>query len=176
MTLRTTLAMRQSVAQAAGGSLKDLGKLLDAWLNRDHEYPVSITAAVTLTPDKHAGRLLVFDNAAGATVTLPAASGSGHKYRFFVKTTVTSNSAKIQVANASDVMAGAALVAQDSGDTIVAFEAASTSDTITMNGTTTGGIKGDFFELEDAAENLWRVNGVMSGTGTEATPFSAAVS
>ena len=35
-------------------------------------------------------------------------------------------------------------MAQDSGDTVVGWETASDSDTITMNGTTKGGIKGDF--------------------------------
>ena len=45
-----------------------------------------------------------------------------------------------------------------------------------MNGSTTGGIAGDIVELEDIATNLWSVKVLGSATGTEATPFSAAVS
>ena len=48
--------------------------------------------------------------------------------------------------------------------------------TITLNGTTTGGVnKGDWIELEDIASGVWGVAGTITGSGTEATPFSAAV-
>jgi hypothetical protein len=139
--------------------------------------PIQITAAVTLDRDTHAnGPLLIFNVAAGATVTLPASAGNGDLYRFYVHTTVTSNSDKIQVANATDVMTGMILTCQDAADTVVAWEAASTSDTITLNGTTTGGLRGDYIEIEDAISGFWRVRGNTAATGTEATPFSAAVS
>jgi hypothetical protein len=137
--------------------------------------PVNITASTTLSQKRHGDSTVTVNAAAGLTLTLPAASGTGSRFRIFVGTTVTSNNVVIQVANSSDVMSGSARVAQDGGDTAVAFETASTSDTITLNGTTTGGIKGDFIELEDVATNLWRVSAVLSATGTEATPFSAAV-
>jgi hypothetical protein len=138
--------------------------------------PIQITAAVTLDRDVHAnGPLLIFNVAAGATVTLPASAGTGDRYRFLVHTTITSNSAKIQVANSTDVMEGCIMTNQDSGDTVAGWETASTSDTITLNGTTTGGLKGDYIELEDAISGFWRVHGMTSATGTEASPFSAAV-
>jgi hypothetical protein len=139
--------------------------------------PISLTAsALTLTRDTHAGATILVDRAAGSTVTLPAASGTGDKYKLVVKTTITSNSFKVQVANATDVMTGTAIFGQDAADTAVLFETASTSDTITMNGSTTGGIAGDIVELEDIASGLWSVKVLGSATGTEATPFSAAVS
>jgi hypothetical protein len=139
--------------------------------------PISITANVTLDRDTHAnGPLLSFAIASGATVTLPASVGNGDRYRFMVHTTVTSNSAKIQVANATDVMQGVVFSAADGGNTVNGWETASTSDTITLDGSTTGGIKGDYIELEDAFAGFWRVLGHTSSTGTEATPFSAAVS
>jgi hypothetical protein len=138
--------------------------------------PISITANATLDRDVHAnGPIILFAVAAGATLTLPASAGTGDRYRFHVHTTVTSNSAKIQVANSTDVMQGMILTCQDSGDSMVGWETASTSDTITLNGTTTGGVKGDYIELEDVATGFWRVTGTTSATGTEATPFSAAV-
>lgn len=139
--------------------------------------PISVTAStLTVTAAAHAGATIVLNRAAGTTVTLPAATGSGFKYTFVVGTTVTSNSDIIKVANASDVMTGLAINAQDAADTAVAFETASTTDTITLNGTTTGGIKGDRVEVEDIAANLYYVRVVGSATGTEATPFSATVS
>ncbi|PDT47449.1 hypothetical protein [Sinorhizobium fredii] len=139
--------------------------------------PISLTAAtLSLTMATHGGATIVVDRAAGSTITLPAASGTGVKFKVVVATTVTSNSVKVQVANATDVMTGTALLAQDAADTAVMFETASTSDTVTLNGSTTGGIKGDIIELEDLASGLWGVTVRGSATGTEATPFSAAVS
>lgn len=134
----------------------------------------TLTASATLS-DIHDGQTILLDAAAGLTVTLPAAVGSGKKFKFIVKTTVTSNNDVIQVTG-DDTMTGMILTLQDAADTVVGWETAATSDTITLNGTTTGGIKGDVIELEDVATDLWHVTGMTSATGTEATPFSAAVS
>jgi hypothetical protein len=73
-------------------------------------------------------------------------------------------------------MTGGAWLSQDSADTVVMFETAADSDTITANGSTKGGIKGESIELIDMASNTWWVRVMGSATGTEATPFSAAVS
>jgi len=136
---------------------------------------VSVTANVTLTSASHAGRTMNLNVASGATVTLPAASGTGNIYKFFVQTTVTSNDYIIQVANSSDTMSGMAIVANDGGDTASIFETTATTDTITMNGTTTGGILGAQVEIQDVASNKFSVVVRTAATGTEATPFSAAV-
>ncbi len=57
----------------------------------------------------------------------------------------------------------------------VTIPTASTSDTITLNGSTTGGVKGSHVELQDVASGVWRVSGFLVSTGAEATPFSANV-
>ena len=137
---------------------------------------VSITADATLTAASHAGRTMVLSVASGATLTLPAASGTGNIYKFFVATTITSNNYIVQVANANDTMAGVAIVANDSDNSASIFETAATSDTITMNGTTTGGLLGATVEIQDVASNVFSVVSRGAATGTEATPFSAAVS
>ena len=137
---------------------------------------VSITADATLTAASHAGRTMVLSVASGATLTLPAASGTGNIYKFFVATTITSNNYIIQVANGDDTMAGVAIVANDGGDTASIFETAATSDTITLDGTTTGGILGGAIEIQDVASNVFSVVLRGAATGSEATPFSAAVS
>jgi hypothetical protein len=137
--------------------------------------PVAVTAAtLTILDGTHNDRTVVLDSAAGITVTLPAATGSGLRLKFVTKTTVTSNNHIIQVVG-DDTMTGFAQIAKDSADTVDVFETASTSDTITMNGSTKGGIKGDVIYLEDIATDLWSVECFLSGTGTEVTPFSAAV-
>ena len=136
--------------------------------------PKNFTASATLSASD-SGTICTVNAAAGLTLTLPAATGSGVRYEVFIGTTVTSNNVIIQVANASDTMAGLVMSAADGGDTLNGWETASTSDTITLNGTTKGGVKGDRYVLVDCADNLWSVNGWSSSTGTEATPFSAAV-
>lgn len=137
---------------------------------------VSVTGNTTLTAANNAGRTMLLDVASGATVTLPAATGTGNTYKFFVATTVTSNSYVVQVANATDTMAGMAIVANDGGNTASIFETAADSDTITMNGSTTGGILGAQIEVQDVASGVFSVVVRSAATGTEATPFSAAVS
>ena len=134
------------------------------------------TATVTLTADGYAGQRIILDRAAGITFTLPAATGSGNVYEFIVVTTVTSNAYKIQVHNAATTIQGYALIAQDGGDTSVMFEAADDSDTIDMNGSTRGGVKGARAVLTDVKANIWHAQVISAGTGTEATPFTAAVS
>jgi hypothetical protein len=134
----------------------------------------NVTAAsLTVTNETHAGQIVTLNRAAGITVTLPAATGSGARYRFFVGTTFTGNGI-IQVVG-DDIMTGSAVVLQDGGDTAVHFETAADSDTITFNGTTTGGLKGADAELIDIAADTWWVRVRTAATGTEATPFSAAV-
>lgn len=143
----------------------------------DRMQPINVTAStLTLSKAAHSGTVVTANRAAGITFTLPASSGDGSVFEIIVGTTITSNSLIVQVANATDVMTGTAINGQDSADTAVLWETASTSDTITMNGSTTGGIKGDRIMLKDVSSGLWFVSVVGSATGTEATPFSAAVS
>ena len=137
--------------------------------------PVDATAAtLTVTQATHGGRTVTFNRAGGIATTLPAASGTGTIYRFVVATTFT-GSATIKVANSSDVMTGTALLLQDGGDTVVGFATGATSDTITMDGSTTGGLKGAHVIVTDVATNLFHVHYVSDASGTEATPFSATV-
>lgn len=136
---------------------------------------VTLSSDTTLTSASHAGRVLLLDKDSGATITLPAASGSGNIYKFFVKTTITSNNYVIQVASSDDTMSGIAVVANDSDNTASIFETLAASDTITLDGSTKGGILGGIIELQDLYSGKYSVKIHQSATGTEATPFSAAV-
>lgn len=138
----------------------------------DSYLPTSLTASTTLTRH-YAGAAVTLDAAAGLTVTLPAATGKGDTYTIVVGTTVTSNGYVIKVASSSDIMQGALGVTTDAAGVVI--PTAATSDTITMNGSTTGGIKGSRVVLTDVASGVWAVGGALVSTGVEATPFSASV-
>lgn len=157
------------------------GALVTKGATRDADAVVNVTASsVTIKPQTHAGKTVTLNRAAGIAVTLPAATGSGAEYEFLVGTTVTSNTTTIKVANATDTMIGSAVLAQDSADTMVQFDHAADTDTITFNGTTTGGLVGARITVRDikldGSTAKWLVNVFSSATGIEATPFSATVS
>lgn len=136
---------------------------------------VSQTAAtLTVTSALHAGRTILLARAAGITCTLPAAAGTGNSYNFLVTTTFT-GSGIIKVANASDIMTGIAHVLSDAAAAMLGYSTAADTDTITLNGTTSGGYKGATVTLTDVATNLWAVSVVTAATGSEETPFSATV-
>ena len=140
---------------------------------------VTETAAFTFTPERHGGKITLLSLLAGFTATLPPAIGSGIKYRIHVGIVRTSGNYIIAVANSSDNMEGSVvLIDTDSVDNEATgfVTTSNTSDTITMNATTTGGLTiGDYIELVDVAVNVWHVRGLLTGSGSIATPFSAAV-
>lgn len=136
---------------------------------------VNVTAAtLAVTEASHDSKTVTLNKADGMAVTLPAATGSGLKVKFIIGTTITSNTTTIKVTG-NDVMTGVAIICNDTDNSVSGFETAADTDTITFNGSTTGGIKGDCVELEDIAADLWHVRITGSATGIEATPFSATV-
>lgn len=130
------------------------------------------TATLAVTADTYNGQTINLSRAAGITVTLPAATGSNAVYTFETATSVTSNNNVIQVANATDVLNGIASVAGTTGSV---FSTLPASDTITMNGSTTGGLIGSHIQVTDLAAGYYLVQASLVGSGTPATPFSAAV-
>lgn len=138
---------------------------------------VDCTAStLTVTAALHAGRTVTLNRAAGIDVTLPAATGSGARYKFIVGTTFTSSGTIKVVGN--DTMVGHAILAQNAAETVVQFPASGTDDTITFYtaaGNTTGGIAGAIVDLIDMAADLWHVVYISDAGGTEVTPFSATV-
>jgi hypothetical protein len=134
------------------------------------------TTPLTVVQRTHEGKIVTFNLATGVTATLPACSGSGDVYTFIMGTAAAGGSTIVKVANASDIMTGRATVSQDAADTVVEFETTGTSDTITFNASTTGGGKGSKIVCTDIGANLWHVEvDSLTGTGAEATPFSATV-
>ena len=143
---------------------------------------VTLTADTTITNASHAGRILLMGEVGGnasATFTLPAATGTGAEFKFIVSVVNTSNYV-IQVTG-DDTIDGSVVVTNDStaGGTasLISCPTVAASDTITLNATTTGGVQiGDYVLLTDIATDQYTVSGLLNASGTEATPFSAAVS
>lgn len=138
---------------------------------------VAAGATLTVTRALHDGRLIQLDDLAGSVCTLPAAVGSGAVFRFFITVTNTSVNHIILVANATDEFLGYLMsidTSDDSADFLPCLDADG-FDTITMNGGTKGGIKGTYIEIRDVASGMFSLNGVITNTGTAASPLSAAV-
>ena len=139
---------------------------------------ITIVATDAITATEHANRKCYLGEVGGnaaVTFTLPAATGSGATYHFIVSVVNTSNYV-IQVTG-DDTIDGSVILHQDSANTVVSFNTVAASDTITLNGTTKGGVSiGDELTLIDSLANQYTVKGVLTASGTEATPFSAAVS
>ena len=143
---------------------------------------VTLTEDTTITNAAHAGRILLMGEVGGdasATFTLPAATGTGAEFKFIVSVVNTSNYV-IQVTG-DDTIDGSVVVTNDSTDggtaSLISWPTVAASETITLNGTTTGGVNiGDYVLLTDIATDQYSVSGLLNASGTEATPFSAAVS
>lgn len=140
---------------------------------RTHGLSTVTEATVAVSKGAHLGMPIVLNRAAGCTATLPAATGSGNTYNFIGAIDATGNQV-IQVTG-DDTMAGVAFLGNDSAGASC-FYTAATSDTITLDGSTTGGLKGWRVTCTDIAADTWAVMVMSEASGTEATPFSAAVS
>ena len=168
-----------------GGGLQIAGVALTATMTEINDAAdksaaavVALTADDALTQSEHAGKIVTLGSATGDTVTLPAATGTGDTYTVVVAVTVTSNSHIIQVANATDEFVGVVYqVDTDTGDALVAYPCldADGFDTVTMDGSTTGGLQGDVYRITDIAAGKFLLEGHQLATGVVATPLSAAV-
>ena len=146
---------------------------------------VNITAETTLTFAAHAGKVIKVNDADGA-ITLPtikadskgASAGDndpnvnshlGAVYKFFVGTDCTDCDIKT---DGTDKFVGHATVVNVADGTNSTFAPASSNDVISMNGGTTGGDKGSTVTITALEDNVYLVEAVLIGTGTEATPFA----
>ena len=153
---------------------------------------IDADSSTSLTVATHAGRIVHNDAAGAVTYTLPAVnatadsgiSGPGPDLNnlnnvgatFTILNSITkTGDLVVQVANSTDVMSGGAFFIDDSSDNVVGFETVAASDTITLNGTTTGGVTHATIVCTVLATGLWTVSVNTGGTSNLATPFSAAV-
>ena len=154
---------------------------------------IDADSSTSLTVATHAGRIVHNDAAGAVTYTLPAVnatadsgiSGPGPSLdnlsnvgaTFTIINSITkTGDLVVQVANSTDVMTGMAIIVDtDSADNMEGFMTVAASDTITLDGTTTGGITHATIVCTVLATGLWKVSVNTGGSGNLATPFSAAV-
>lgn len=182
-------AMLQSVETATAGTftwrlissnaLGDLTGLLAtaAEINRATDLSTRIVdctaASLALTLALHDGKTVTLNKATGIAITLPAATGTGARFRLIVGTTVTTTDTITITRAGSDTIFGQIYQLADGGSTLAAYELpGSTVITLGTSSNTTGGTKGDSIELEDIASATWWCVGHTTAAGTEATPVT----
>lgn len=136
----------------------------------------STATEITITAASHAGKTLTISAAAACAVTLPAATGTGNKYRMVLLVAATGTAHTIKCVGTDDMEASVAIFDTSATDiTAIAFAATATDDTITLDGTTKSGVRGTVVELQDVASGLWSALVRGPATGSYASPFSAGV-
>ncbi len=134
------------------------------------------TATYTLN-ENQSGSAVLFDRAAGTIYTLPAACQPGTFFDFFVSVTATSNNHKIITGAGTELMVGQILNCDtDTSDAVAIWKSlvAATNIAVTMNGTTKGGVKGDWVRVIKLDSTTWGVNGQINGNETVETPFATS--
>lgn len=123
---------------------------------------------------KESGALCLFDAVAGVIYTLPSPV-IGMFFDFMCSATITSNAAKIITALSTEFLLGAIATVNNAATTAEAFAANGTTHrALSSNGTTTGGIAGDRFRVTAISTTQWLIEGVLSNSGTAATPFATS--
>jgi hypothetical protein len=164
------------------GPVKSLAGFISAGVSNS----VTTAAGKTLTVANDAGKQIYYTSTATATFTLPTVNASspsdptdpnqsnnfGATFEFVLSTTVT-GSFIVKVNSSNDTVVGTAILG--SGTTALVFSTATASDTITLNGTTTGGVGGANVKATVVGANRYKVEVVSGATGALATPFSATV-
>jgi hypothetical protein len=129
-------------------------------------------ATLTLTAED-SGKTIFLNRATGCEVTLPDPE-VGLTFHFVVRTAVTSNDYSINGAETTHLFAGRVLNMDTDSSNVMAYFTADESDddVMSLNGSTTGGLKGDNFTVTCISPTRWYVEGLVTGTGTVATPFA----
>jgi hypothetical protein len=134
-----------------------------------------VTEDLTLNQIEHADRVVVLDSVFSTTCTivLPKAIGSGARFTIF-NNAVQTASVVVSLAVATDYMSGVAVMLEQAGGTDdQVFYTTATSDKVTLNATTTGGIRGDEMEFVDYRPGYYLVKARLFPSGDVVTPFSA---
>ncbi len=119
------------------------------------------------------GETFLFDSATGITYTLPAPV-VGAEFNFIVTNTVTSSNHKV-ITDASTTLLLGIVVEGSTNSTPSTFQANGTTHvSVTMNGSTTGGVKGGRLRFKAVSSTLWEVDGLLPSASSQATPFATS--
>ena len=155
--------------------LDSSGNLVDSDGYIKGPMPVAVATLATilaLTSILHSGKPVVQSAAAPFAITLPVAIGSGHNFKVVIGVAATATASTIATATETDVMEGFVTALSTASANVIGYATSATSNTISLNGTTKGGVVGDWYEFQDIAAGLWLVSANSQPTGTTATPFS----
>lgn len=135
---------------------------------------VNVTAStLAVSQTLHADRTVTLNRATGIAVAMPAATGSGDYYTFYIGTTITTTSVTTFTVNGSDRFYGQIYQLADGGSTLAAYECpGATIITLGTSSNSTGGTRGDSIQFQDVGLNEWWVIGDTTAAGTEATPVT----
>jgi len=153
---------------------------------------ISLTANATLDPTIHAGKLIVL-NGAAITVTLPLSNATadpnssgpgsdpntlnnqGTVYNFLVGTAATGVKIRTTSTTPGDLFIGSLGIVNSGTNAVTGWVPnASSNDVINLNGTTTGGAVGSVLSCVVYANARYLIQGILIGSGTNATPFADA--
>lgn len=118
----------------------------------------------------NSGGTYLFDTAAGITYTLPTPT-PGMSYNFVVTTSVTSSNHKV-ITNTGTVLLQGTILGATTTATMFESLTGSSNISVTMNGSTTGGLVGTELTFRCLSATLWQVTGNNFGSGSPATPFA----
>lgn len=138
---------------------------------------VSVSSATATLNELDSGSLYLLNKVDGITLTLPASATPGTWFEIMVETTLTSSVYKIITAVETELLVGTIVGCDtDTTNATVAWPAlvGSSYIAVSMDKTTTGGIKGDAFKFTKINATTWLCEGHVNNNGTVATPFSAS--
>jgi hypothetical protein len=122
---------------------------------------VTLTGATTLDVATHGDKVLLLGEVGGdavLAVTLPAATGTGTRFRFYVS--VLNTSTYTITCAGSDIFAGSIKTHDNDSTAAVGYAAIAGDNILTLNGGTTGGAVGDWFEIVDILTGFWSIVGI----------------
>jgi hypothetical protein len=168
-------------AAAAAGVYLDIGSVASTQAEIDRVADLSArivtttATALSLTVTQHADRVvLVNTNSTVAnTVSLPVATGSGARFTIINNIAQTQGSVVVAATGTVDTLAGVAFMVNSTvTNNAQSFRTSASSDKVSFNRTTTGGVGNDKVVAIDTAANVYTVEVFGVTAGTTATPFS----
>ena len=136
--------------------------------------------------DKYQGRCMTIDNnttvfnlpeiVSDSAVNPNTLSTIGLEYQFLVTTnlsgeTFTLNAGTAAGRSTADVFQGTASYVDTGDNSMEGFNAAG-ADTLTLDGSTRGGLGGSILYCRSVGANIWLIDCSLNGSGTMVTPWS----
>ena len=113
----------------------------------------------------------LLDRAAGIVITLPTAV-PGLVFDFKTTVSVTTNNYKVITSLATEFLTGTIQNVKTDLTTLQSIPDGATHRAVTMNGTTTGGLKGTMLRFTCLTTTLWEVVAVNQASGVILTPLA----